>query len=336
MKMYRLPIILFTVLLFQASLYSCGKSTQTKSDQERTAEKPVLLGSFDKDSAYRYIADQVAFGPRVPGTESHKSCGRYLVDRLERFGADTVIEQKVVVEAFNGDKLPINNIFAKYNSDAVNRVLLVAHWDTRPWANMESTEEHREQLVPGANDGGSGVGVILEIARNLGLKAPECGVDILFTDAEDYGNSNGFVTNDETWCLGTQYWVEHMPYNRANRPSYGILLDMVGGQDARFHREQLSNSKARSATVKVWAEARSLGYDDIFVNSVGGAVVDDHVFLIDAGIPTTDIIENMSDLTGSFPATWHTLDDDMQHISRKTLEAVGNTVLNVIYKEKSI
>ena len=334
--MIRLTAKLSVALILAAAVCSCSGAAKTTDKQSKTTEKAVLLGSFDKDSAYQYIADQVAFGPRVPGTAAHDSCGSYLVEKLHQFGADTIIEQHAVVEAFNGDKLPINNIFAQFNPSALNRVLLVAHWDTRPWANMERSEERRLMPIPGANDGASGVGVILEIARNLNKTAPTCGVDILFTDAEDYGNSSGFNNNDESWCLGTQYWVENMPYNSVNRPAYGILLDMVGGTGARFHRELLSHKSAKNPTVKVWGEAKNLGYENIFINQVGGAVVDDHTFLIEAGIPTTDIIEHMSDATGNFPATWHTLDDDMQHISKETLEAVGNTVLNVIYKEKNI
>ena len=334
--MKKLSLTLTAVLTTVAIFCSCTGSAGSTAKSEDNASKPTLLGAFDKDSAYQYIADQVSFGPRVPGTAAHDECGRYLVDRLRQFGADTVIEQQAVVTAFNGDKLPINNIFARYNLPALNRILLVAHWDTRPWANMESTEEKRSQPVPGANDGASGVGVILEIARNLGMKSPDCGVDILFTDAEDYGNDSGFTNNDETWCLGTQYWVENMPYNNVSRPTYGILLDMVGGTDARFHREMLSHTDAKTPTVKVWSEANTLGFGDIFINKVGGGVVDDHVFLIKAGKPTTDIIEHVSGATGNFPATWHTLDDDMQHISKKTLDAVGKTVLNVVYKEKAI
>ena len=334
--MKKLSFTLTAVLACVAILCSCSGAAGSTAKSDNKASKPVLHGSFDKDSAYKYIAEQVAFGPRVPGTKAHDDCGQYLVNRLKQFGADTVIEQHTIVEAFNGDKLPINNIFARFNPLAINRVLLVAHWDTRPWANMETTDDKRSMPVLGANDGASGVGVILEIARNLGIKAPECGVDILFTDAEDYGNEGGFVNNDETWCLGTQYWVENMPYTSVNRPAYGILLDMVGGTDARFHREMMSNAEAKSPTVKIWSEANTLGFGDIFVNKVGGAVIDDHVFLIKAGIPTTDIIEHVSKATGNFPATWHTLDDDMQHISTKTLDAVGKTVLNVIYKEKSI
>ncbi|MDE5568217.1 MAG: M28 family peptidase [Muribaculaceae bacterium] len=334
--MIRLTTITSAALIFATALCSCNGTAKSTDKQSKMTEKVVLLGAFDKDSAYQYIADQVAFGPRVPGTPAHDACGKYIVEKLRQFGADTIIEQHAVVEAFNGDKLPINNIFAQYNPTALNRVLLVAHWDTRPWANMERSEERRMKPVPGANDGGSGVGVILEIARNLQKLAPTCGVDILFTDAEDYGNSNGFTNNDESWCLGTQYWVDNMPYTSVNRPANGILLDMVGGTDARFHRERYSNIHAKPITVKIWGEAKNLGYEDIFVNKVAGEVVDDHTFLNQAGIPTTDIIEHMSDATGSFPATWHTLDDDIQHISKKTLDAVGNTVLNVIYKEKAI
>ncbi len=321
--------------LFVAVICSCGGSAKTSEKQNASTEKAVALGAFDKDSAYKYIADQVAFGPRVPGTEAHEKCAEYLVDKLRQFGADTIIEQRATVTAFNGDQLPINNIFARYNPMAVNRILLAAHWDTRPWANMETTEDKRHQAVPGANDGASGVGVILEIARNLSMKAPECGIDILFTDAEDYGNSLGFTNNDATWCLGTQYWIKNLPYTPVNRPTYGILLDMVGGTGARFYREMLSHNKARAATVKIWGEAQALGFGDIFINKVGGAVVDDHVFLTEAGIPTTDIIEHMNDITGNFPTYWHTLDDDMSQISTTTLDAVGKTVLNVLYKEKA-
>lgn len=312
---------------------SGGKATAPKSF---AGDSAAVIGSFSADSAYKYISEQVAFGPRVPGTPQHDDCGRYIVDKLKKFGADTVITQEATVTAFNGDVLPITNIFARYNSEAANRVLLVAHWDTRPWANMETKEENRRKPVLGANDGGSGVGVILEIARNLNLKPSECGVDILFVDAEDYGSSNGFTNNDDSWCLGSQHWVSDMPYNSVNRPSFGILLDMVGGRGAKFHREHFSHQNARIPTVKVWAEAKNLGFDEFFVNKVGGAVVDDHTFITNAGIPTTDIIEHLSDVTGNFPATWHTLDDTMRHISRRTLGAVGKTVLNVIYKEKAI
>lgn len=323
-------------VLASATLGACHATTSKPDARSDAGEKAAVIGNFDADSAYNHISRQVAFGPRVPGTEGHRRCSEYLIGELRRFGADTVIVQEAELTAFNGDRLPIRNIFARFNPAASNKILLAAHWDTRPWADNESKEEDRAKPIPGANDGGSGVAVILEIARNLGIKAPSCGVDILFADAEDYGNGNGFSNSDKSWCLGTQYWVEHMPYNTVNKPSYGILLDMVGGVGAKFHREHFSNNEARQATLRVWGEAQSLGLNDIFINKVGGAVVDDHVFLTEAGIPTTDIIENMSDATGNFPTTWHTLDDDMQYISRRTLDAVGKTVLNVVYKEKDL
>lgn len=329
-------ILLLAVILTPIAVVSCKGKTSAADTKQADNENGALIGAFNADSAYRYVGEQVAFGPRVPGTDAHERCAAYLIDKLRSFGADSMIIQKAEVEAYNGDKLPITNIFARYNENATNRVLLVAHWDTRPWANMESSEEKRQQPVPGANDGGSGVGVILEIARNLGIKAPECGVDILLVDAEDYGNSDAFVDNDLSWCLGTQYWVKHMPYNSVNRPAYGILLDMVGGTNARFHREHFSHLNARRPTVEIWAEANLLGFSNVFINKVGGAVHDDHIYLTEAGIPTTDIIENLNDVTGDFPPTWHTLDDNMNNISRSSLDAVGKTVLNVVYKEPAL
>lgn len=325
------------LLLASIVVTSCkGQSSNNNHNNCKGAETTKILGAFNADSAYSYIERQVSFGPRVPGSEAHRACSRYIIDRLRSFNADTVMVQNTTLEAYNGDKLPISNIFAGYNVGATNRVLLVAHWDTRPWANMEKDIESRKQPVPGANDGASGVGVLLEIARNLALKAPECGVDLLFVDAEDYGNQDGVAGSDNTWCLGSQYWVEHMPYNSVNRPVFGILLDMVGGTGARFHRERYANINASRPTMRVWSEAKAMGLGDVFIDKVGGAVIDDHIFLTEAGIPTTNIIENMNEVTGDFPPTWHTLDDNMKHISRETLDAVGKTVLNVVYKEKSL
>ncbi len=302
-----------------------------------TAEKPaaLLLGAFNADSAYNFISRQVAFGPRVPGTESHERCAEYLIGELKRIGVDTMYVQRGKVTAFNGDVLPITNIIAGFNSTSLKRVLLVAHWDTRPWADNETDPEKRNTPIPGANDGASGVGVILEIARNLSHTPANIGVDILLVDAEDYGDSSFFEDTTESWCLGSQYWVENMvPYSIRNLPGYGILLDMVGGKGARFHQESFSRQNASDATIKIWNEAKKLGHDNVFIDAMGGAITDDHIFLTHAGIPTVDIIESVNHITGSFPPTWHTLSDDMSGISRSTLKAVGETVLNVIYKEK--
>ncbi len=325
--MQRIVTTLFSALLLLCS--SCGAKTGKTS----ASEAPVkVLGQFNADSAYAYVARQVDFGPRVPGTPEHQACADYLAAQLGRY-ADSVIVQKGEMAAFNGDVLPLSNIIGVFNPKQSRRIMLMAHWDTRPWADM-SVDRPNEPIL-GANDGASGVGVLLEIARNLALEAPAVGVDIMFVDGEDYGNSGGFSDNAETWCLGTQMWTESMqPYNKDNRPIYAILLDMVGGRDARFHREYFSNSNAQTSTNKVWAEANALGFNDIFIDEIGGSIIDDHVFMAKAGIPTTNIVETMNVETSNFPPTWHTHDDNMDNIDPVSLNAVGTTVLNVVYKEK--
>ncbi len=332
--------IYLTIALTLTGLGCSGKRTEGASSTDGSENAQTLseriIGDFRADSAYEHIARQVGFGPRVPGSEGHKACRDYIIRTLGAYAADTIIVQDAEVTAFTGEVLPITNILASYKPGESRRILLAAHWDTRPWADMESSEDSRNRPIPGANDGGSGVGVLLEIARNFQLRDPEVGVDLLFVDAEDYGNSAGFGDKTDTWCLGTQYWVDHMPYaNGAVRPVYGILLDMVGGRNARFHQEMFSLEYAPNVTAKIWAEAASLGYGNIFINSPGGAVTDDHIFLSRAGIPTADIIETINEETANFPPTWHTHEDRLENIDKKSLEAVGRTVLNVVYKEKS-
>lgn len=330
MTRYSLYLFILSVCAFSASCGS-GSSTTTATNQAKAiAPAPA---SFNADSAYTYVKDQVNFGPRVPGSQAHRLCSDYIVSQLQRFGADTILTQTGLVTAHNGAQLPIMNIMGRFNPEAKDRVLLAAHYDTRPWADNESTEERRATPIPGANDGASGVGVILEIARQLGITAPGIGVDLLLVDAEDYGTSAGWGNNDETWCLGTQYWAERMPYTASNRPRFGIVLDMVGGRDARFHREYFSEKYARPVVDKVWGTAISSGYSDQFVNEVAGSIIDDHLFINRAGIPCIDIVECNSATTHTFPETWHTLSDDMGSIDRKSLKAAGQTVLNVIYRE---
>ena len=212
--------------------------------------------------------------------------------------------------AYTGDVLPIINIMGCFNPGARKRILLLAHYDTRPWADQDTNRDNHSTPIPGANDGASGVGVLLEIARQLSDNTPPIGVDMLFVDAEDYGQASGFYNHDESWCLGTQYWAAHMPYAQDSLPSYAILLDMVGGIEARS------------------------GYGHRFPNIDGGAIVDDHIFVNKAGIPAINIVESKNDVTKSFAPTWHTMDDDMNNIDRSTLKAAGQTVLNVIFNEK--
>lgn len=308
---------------------SNGDATRNRQEEKRI-KTPAR---FNRDSAYSYVRRQLAFGPRVSGTEENRLCREYLVNELQRHGAQNVNVQTGEVTAFNGDRLPIGNIMASYNPEIKDRILLLAHYDTRPWCDSDQNEENRLKPVLGANDGASGVAVLLEVARHLNETEAPVGVDILFVDAEDYGQASGFSTHDSSWCLGTQYWVENMPYHSDSLPRYAVLLDMVGGMDAKFHREYFSDQNASKLVDKVWSMAARSGYENRFVNKSGGAVIDDHIFLNDAGIPAIDIIESKNESTGTFAPTWHTTEDTLENIDPSSLEAAGQTVLNLIYNE---
>lgn len=294
---------------------------ETKTDMRSSERKEII---FDADSAYAYVARQVNFGPRVPNTEAHRQAGDWLASELRRHGA-VVVEQRAVLTAFDGTPLQARNIFGQYNPQSLDRLLLLAHWDCRPWADNDPDPSMRKMPVDGANDGASGVGVLLEIARQLALNLPSRGVDILFVDAEDWGEEG----NDDSWALGTQYFVSHPPVE-GYFPSEAILLDMVGGNEAVFSREYFSERTAPGLTNRLWQGAARLGHGDMFVNQLGTAVLDDHVELIRAGIPAVDIIEYNPD-GGGFNPRWHTISDNMDGISAATLKAVGETVLEYIF-----
>lgn len=313
---------------------SCKTSPKTGQDEKNGTEKSLKTPvSFNRDSAYAYVRRQVAMGPRVSGTPANLRCRDYIVSELTRHGAQNVSVQTGEVKAFNGDVLPIGNIMGSYRPELKDRILLLAHYDTRPWADSDVNEENRLQPVLGANDGASGVAVLLEIGRLLNQHEAPVGVDLLFVDAEDYGQASGFSTHDSTWCLGTQYWIENMPYASDSMPRYAILFDMVGGVDAKFHREFFSDSEARQLVDKVWSVAERSGFGHRFINKNGGAVIDDHVFLNKAGIPTIDIIETKNEETGSFAPTWHTVNDNLDNIDPSSMQAAGQTVLNLLYNE---
>lgn len=340
MSYSRLSLYCVCALAFLFPLVSCGGKVKASGKVIDSDVTPPAV-EFDADSAYSFVARQVEFGPRVPGSVSHVSCGDYIVETLRRLNSDTVIEQNGEAVAYNGDRLPVRNIMAMYNAGARRRILLLAHWDTRPWADQDAEVSNRDLPIPGANDGASGVGVLLEIARCLSSVQAEVGVDLLFVDAEDYGRKAGDMAaegdgDDDSWCLGTQMWIRQLPYGQGVRPAYGMLLDMVGGKNAVFYREYFSEQYAPQINNKVWSEARSAGYGSRFVDQIGGAVTDDHIYVNRAAIPAVDIIEMAHPATGSFNPTWHTMDDNLDNIDRNTLKMVGQVVLNVIYKEKNV
>lgn len=316
--MQKTALILTSVLALTAC---AGKKTEVAASDDVA---PEVVVNFDADSAYSYVERQVAFGPRVPNTETHRRCGEWLASELRRRGAD-VTEQRADLTAFDGTVLKAVNILGRFNTESPDRLLLLAHWDCRPWADQDPNPDNRKKPVDGANDGASGVGVLLEIARQLSEKAPGKGVDILFVDAEDWGTEG----SEDSWALGARYFMEHPPVE-GYLPDEAILLDMVGGKDAVFCREYFSEQAAPRLAQSLWGIAASRGYGDLFLNKLGGAVTDDHVQLIEKGVPAVDIIEYHPEQESGFNPHWHTVSDNMENIDRATLKAVGETVMQYL------
>ena len=323
MKIQSILYLIPVFCLFSA----CNNKGTTDTTDTPVQSYQKVSPDFDADSAYTYIQKQTDFGPRVPNTNAHIECGDYLVSELKRFEAE-VIEQKTELTTFDGTKLNARNIIGSYNTDKKQRILLFAHWDSRPFADKDPNEENLSEPVLGVNDGASGVGVLLETARIIQHNLLDVGVDIIFFDAEDYGS----YSDSESWCLGSQYWARnpHVPNYTAK---YGILLDMVGAKDAKFYKEDYSVFYAAAIVEKTWGIARKLGYGTFFIDKRGGAITDDHVPVNEIRrIPSINIIHTTAD--GNFFEHWHTTNDDMNNISRETLKAVGQTILEVIYTEK--
>ncbi len=314
---------IFVMLAAALALCSCGGKAVSadRSDASPHPAEPVVV--FPADSAYRYIETQVAFGSRVPNSEAHRRAADWLVAELRRHGAD-VSQQTATLKAFDGTVLSMRNIFGRFNPSADVRTLFVAHWDCRPWADEDPDPERAKLPVDGANDGASGVGVLLEMARAIGANPTSKGVDILFVDAEDWGT----YSDEDSWALGANYFVSNRP--NGYTPSEVIVLDMVGGTGAVFPREYFSQQSDPELLDRIYTAAAAAGYADRFPNQLGSAVTDDHIQFIKAGIPAVDII----DYRDGFHPSWHTGDDDMSIIDRSTLQAVGQTMLNLIYGSK--
>jgi glutaminyl-peptide cyclotransferase len=311
-----------------------GKKDPVETEQAPKArmEAPAFL----KDSAYAFVAEQVAFGPRVPNTEAHRLAGDWLIQELNRHGAEVTV-QAGRVKAYDGTWLNIRNIIGSYRPEAQERILLYAHWDTRPFADKDSVRT-REPIL-GANDGGSGVGVLLEIARLLKSQPARVGVDIIFFDAEDYGRPewdrlSADAQSYREWCLGSQFWAQQ-PHRFGYRAKYGILLDMVGGKNAVFNKEGTSMEYAPHVVEKIWTAARGLGYGQLFQNEVTPQTVDDNLFVSElAGIPSANIVHYELQVRAmGYGAFHHTHQDNMDIIDPATLEAVGRVLADVVWNE---
>ena len=337
--MKNLPIY----ILVAFTMISCGNSKSTKNEEQGAkSEKPVEI-VFSADSALLYCQQQCYFGPRTMNSESHDRCGEWIATKFESFGM-TVEQQKATLVGYDGTPLKATNIIASYKPEIKERILICAHWDSRPWADNDPNEANHKKPVMAANDGASGVGVMLEIARLLSQWKMDngelkIGIDFVCFDAEDWGTPQWAESKEndgDTWALGAQYWAsDPNQYQEGNKPRYGILLDMVGGQGAKFYQEGVSLYFAPNIVKKVWQAAQTVGYGSYFVNEEGGAITDDHLPVNKkAGIPCIDIIPYYPDCEqSSFGPTWHTVNDDMEHLDKNTLQAVGQTLVQVIFEE---
>ena len=308
-----------------------GEDKKPNAGVSNPAKTEVYAPAFDADSAYAYVAQQVAFGPRVPNTPEHADCALWLASELKRHGAEVTV-QEGRARAFDGTILNMKNIVGTFHPESRDRILLFAHWDTRPFADKDTVR--LREPIDGANDGASGVGVLLEIARQLGLEAADVGVDIVFFDAEDYGRPEWLPAMEDgykTWCLGSQFWAAN-PHRIGYRARFGILLDMVGAGDAVFHQEGTSLRYAPHVVRKIWKRAADLGFGDRFDPSPTPPTVDDNLFVSElAGIPSANIVDYRTQVRPmGYGPFHHTHADNMDVIDRETLAQVGTTVLSVV------
>ena len=338
-----IAVLILSVLATQLPKCTGSDTNSNTTLPETPVVKPVVaVPGFNADSAYLFVKKQVDFGPRVPGTPAHKKCAAWLVSEFKRHGL-TVIEQKFKAEAYFGS-LDAINIVAQYKPELSNRILLCAHWDSRHIADHDTKDKNKPIL--GADDGASGVGMLLEIARLLKAAPANTGVDLICFDAEDLGKESDDApaegssimqqaqaeNTSETWCLGSQYWSRnlHKPGYHAN---FGILLDMVGARGAQFPREGYSSANAPVIQDKIWTIAKELGYGSLFVDKRYGGITDDHVFVMrGTRIPVVDIISMPNDPPRVFGAYHHTHDDNMNIIDKNVLESVGKVVTTVVYR----
>ena len=349
----------FLLAVFMPLLLACCTTRKSQGTQQYSVSI-----EFNADSAYAFCAAQCNFGPRTMNSEAHERCRQWIQQKFEQYGYQVQLQQ-ADLRGYDGTILKSTNIIATTAPATTpagspsattpagspsattpagspsGRILICTHWDSRPWADNDPDEANWRQPVLAANDGASGVAVMLELARLLQQNDSACyAVDFVCFDAEDWGVPQWSNQVDgESWALGSQYWAAayqsnvNSPQPTVNRYQFGILLDMVGGQGAKFYREYYSMQYARNIVERVWQAAAAAGYGSIFPYKDGGGVTDDHVPVNEkAGIPCIDIINHYPDCEqSSFGPTWHTVSDDMQHIDANTLKAVGQTLVQLIY-----
>ena len=331
MNRSRIALFLLLVFALTGAYFVWKPAAEVSATEVQLVETP----DFKADSAYQYIAQQVAFGPRIPGSEASQNTLKFLVAKLKSYGW-TVIEQPFTAFRYDGKKLQGTNIIAQFQPAVAKRILLAAHWDARSIADKDSVRKN--EPIDAANDGASGVGVLLEIARNLheAKNKPAVGVDIVLFDLEDHGEPDDYTGEHKpnSWALGSQHWAANLvPANY--KAYYGILLDMVGGKGAMFPHEGSSMQYAPGIVRSVWATAADLGYSNLFVDQDAFGISDDHTAVNEiAKIQMIDIIDLRASNGGfEFGSFHHTHADNLANIDKSTLKAVGQTLLQVLYRE---
>ncbi len=327
--------LVFVIFLFVGN---CKRSTDNQQQQDKpdnnTRVQLKQAPQFDSDSAYFFTQKQIAFGPRIPGSKEHKACGDWLEKQMRQY-ADTIYVQSGSVKIYNGNQVPMRNIIATFNPKATKRILLFAHWDTRPYADQD--KQNNKARFDGADDGAASTALLIEIARVLSQQKPDLGIDLALFDVEDYGAHKEDKTHEErdTYALGTQYWCKN-PHIKNYHAYYGVLLDMCSAYGAQLKMEGHSMQFAPSVVQTVWSTASALGYSNLFVNERVQAIIDDHYYVNKiAGIPSIDIIWLDNTTQTGFAPHWHTLNDNIKVIDKTNMKAVGQTLLTVLFNEKA-
>ena len=309
------------VILLLCLVAGCKGDAKGGSATQRSASATATTTGFNGSAAYNYAKSQVDFGPRVPGSPAAKQAGDWIIRQM-RARADTVIVQAFNYTTADGKKLPLRNILARFRPELPERVLYITHWDSRPISESAATEAEKKMPVPGANDGASGVGMFVALGDVLKRTKPNVGVDLLFTDGEDYGQ---FGPPEVDVLIGAKYFAMHLP-SPNYKPLYGVLWDMIGDKDLRIPYEMYSFQQAPEVVSRVWQTAADLGHGDVFVQESGGQIVDDHIPLLNAGLRVIDVI----DLT--YPPH-HTPQDTMDKISAKSLATVGDVATALVTRK---
>jgi hypothetical protein len=336
-KVIAIVLVVFVVggFLFKtfAPYFKNSKGIENNATENGAVLEPA---DFMTDSCYAFIQKQVAFGPRVPGNANHAACGNWLISKFKSYNC-IVKEQLGSMPNWEGGITPVRNIIASVHAGATKRIVLAAHWDSRPYGDKDPDPSKHKQPIDGANDGASGVGVLLELARISKNLPEDIGVDFILFDSEDGGKPEWAADGENdaySWCLGSQFWAKQKP-QRTMR--YAVLLDMVGAEGARFHKEGYSMQSAGNAVNRIWGHAAKLGYGEYFTNEETAGIVDDHLFMIQANVPSLDIVDMRPNFMGTqfeFGGSHHTHSDNMSVISKPTLKAVGHTLAYTVWNLK--